>query len=179
MSDEHLFHDSGLCVQHGACGKFGCCHSCCKHTWWGGLSLGPRLWGAHAVHHPGGLHSPGLRSHLPGAIAQVSEHINKLVVFRHRAHTTWRCCTHNLAVLHHRASQHVLLLCAVCSSVCALCRQYSMDRYEPKIYALYHTRFRQVRGVCVHACLVPSSLVPKLWGLGSQAQCGIGGVGAA
>jgi hypothetical protein len=27
----------------------------------------------------------------------------------------------------------------------AVCRGYTMDRYEPKIYALYHSRFRQVR----------------------------------
>jgi hypothetical protein len=34
------------------------------------------------------------------------------------------------------------MLC--CLLICSSCRGYTFDRYEPKIYALYHTRFQQV-----------------------------------
>jgi hypothetical protein len=34
---------------------------------------------------------------------------------------------------------------AAAAAVAAATRDYTMDRYEPKIYALYHTRFQQVR----------------------------------
>lgn len=38
------------------------------------------------------------------------------------------------------------------------CRAYTMDRYEPKIYALYHTSFQQVR----LSCTVPQLVGPMV-----------------
>lgn len=52
-------------------------------------------------------------------------------------------------------------LCLLCVYVCVCSRGYSMDRYEPKIYALYHSRFQQVCGC--YSALLKGGETPTSW----------------
>lgn len=46
--------------------------------------------------------------------------------------------------------------------VCFVCRAYTMDRYEPKIYALYHTSFQQVR-LLMHSATLQDPCMFGVW----------------